>query len=45
LDAVYLNNYNACLTAIRAALSGKPQRAQLADVVEHISNPFYTPKA
>lgn len=45
LDAVYLNNYNACRTAIRAALTGKPETAQLADVVAHISNPFYTPKA
>jgi 5,6,7,8-tetrahydromethanopterin hydro-lyase len=45
LDAVYLNNYNACRAAIRAALTGKPETAQLADVVNHISNPFYTPKA
>jgi len=45
LDAVYLNNYNACRTAIRAALTGKPETAQLKDVVNHISNPFYTPKA
>ncbi|WAT31702.1 formaldehyde-activating enzyme [Pseudomonas sp. GXZC] len=45
LDAVYLNNYNACRTAIRAALTGTPFTAQLADVVNHISNPFYTPKA
>ncbi|MEP9317317.1 formaldehyde-activating enzyme [Pseudomonas sp. LABIM340] len=45
LDAVYRNNYNACRTAIRAALSCKPERAQLADVVNAIANPFYTPKA
>ncbi|WP_404941462.1 formaldehyde-activating enzyme [Pseudomonas danubii] len=45
LDAVYQNNYRACRTAIRAALTGKPERAQLADVVNQISNPFYTPKA
>ena len=45
LDAVYLNNYNACRTAISAALACKPERAQLADVVNAIANPFYTPKA
>ncbi|MCY1380747.1 formaldehyde-activating enzyme [compost metagenome] len=45
LDAVYLNNYNACRTAIRAALTGLPSRAQLADVAGAIANPFYTPKA
>ncbi|KAF0864495.1 formaldehyde-activating enzyme [Pseudomonas sp. LD120] len=45
LDAVYLNNYTACRTAIRAALAGQPERARLAEEVNHISNPFYTPKA
>lgn len=45
LDAVYLNNYSACRTAIDAALYCKPQRARLADIVNQIRNPFYTPKA
>lgn len=45
LDAVYTNNYNACRTAIRAALNGLPSRADLAKVVDKVSNPFYTPKA
>lgn len=45
LDAVYRNNYSACRTALKAALAGLPSRAQLADVVNAIGNPFYTPGA
>jgi len=45
LDAVYTNNYNACRTAIRAALNGLPSRDDLSKVVDKVSNPFYTPKA
>jgi len=44
LDAVYTNNYNACRTAIRAALNGLPLRSDLEKVVNKVSNPFYTPK-
>ena len=45
LDAVYTNNYNACRTAIRAALGGLPLKSDLAKVAGDIKNPFYTPKA
>ena len=45
LDAVYENNYRACQTAIRAAITGLPTRDRLALAVDSISNPFYTPKA
>ncbi|WP_249584003.1 formaldehyde-activating enzyme [Pseudomonas viridiflava] len=45
LDAVYVNNYTACRTAIRSALTGKPFTAELADVANQIGNPFYIPKA
>lgn len=44
LDAVYLNNYRACKTAIRAGLEGLPSRDQLEKVRNAIANPFYTPK-
>ena len=39
------HNSHAARTAIRAPLACKPERAQLADVVQQIANPFYTPKA
>ena len=45
LDAVYLNNYRACQTALRAALQGLPNRDALEKVRHAIANPFYTPKA
>ena len=45
LDAVYANNYNACKTALRAALEGLPPRETLEKVRNAISNPFYTPKS
>ncbi|MDF0606251.1 formaldehyde-activating enzyme [Neisseriaceae bacterium TC5R-5] len=45
LDAVYHNNYQACRTALQAALNGLPARSQLADIRQQIHNPFYTPKA
>lgn len=44
LDAVYLNNYNACRNAIRAAMEGTPTREQLKTAVKSVTNPFYTPK-
>lgn len=43
LDAVHDNNLRACRTAIRAAMQGRPLRADLAGAIERISNPFYTP--
>lgn len=44
LDEVYKNNYTACKAAIKSAIACLPKKDKLAQVVNAVSNPFYTPK-
>lgn len=45
LDAVFENNYQACVMAIKAGLNNLPTKADVAGALKNISNAFYTPKA
>ena len=45
LDAVFNNNYEACKTAIKAALNSLPTKEDVKGALTRISNAFYTPKA
>ncbi len=44
IDEVYLNNYQACTQAIRAAMEKLPTWHQLVQALPQLGNPFYTPK-
>lgn len=44
LDAIFDNNYQACQTAIKAAMHHLPKTDDLKAALNQLGNPFYQPK-
>lgn len=44
LDAIFNNNYQACQTAIKAAVQHLPAKTEIEKALTELGNPFYQPK-